>query len=111
MVGQVALALFAAGIQMGNTVVASYFVDCYPLQSMSMITFYAVFLNFSAFASPFFIVQWQATSGYTWTFAAQGIITFFFCVPAIALVQYFGPGLRKAAGTPGWVNPEYDSML
>lgn len=52
MVGQVAFFLFAAGIQMGNTVVCAYIVDCYPLQSMSVITFYAVLLNASAFADP-----------------------------------------------------------
>jgi len=52
MVGQVALFLFAAGIQVGNTVVCAYIVDAYPLQSMSIITFYAVFLNLSAFIDP-----------------------------------------------------------
>lgn len=52
MVGQVAFFLFAAGIQMGNTVICSYIVDAYPLQSMSVITFYSVFLNLSAFANP-----------------------------------------------------------
>jgi hypothetical protein len=52
MVGQVAFFLFAAGIQTGNTIVCSYIVDCYPLQSMSVITFYAVFLNLSAFIDP-----------------------------------------------------------
>ncbi|KAL8989857.1 MAG: hypothetical protein Q9169_008265 [Polycauliona sp. 2 TL-2023] len=46
------LTAVGAGIQMGNTVIASYVVDCYPLQSMSVIAFYAVFLNLSAFASP-----------------------------------------------------------
>jgi hypothetical protein len=51
-VGQIAFFLFAAGIQMGNTVVCAYVVDAYPLQSMSVITFYAVFLNLSAFADP-----------------------------------------------------------
>lgn len=51
-VGQIAFFLFAAGIQMGNTVVCSYIVDCYPLQSMSVITFYAVLLNLSAFIDP-----------------------------------------------------------
>ncbi|KAL8984741.1 MAG: hypothetical protein Q9177_004618 [Variospora cf. flavescens] len=51
-VGQIAFFLFGAGIQMGNTVTASYVVDSYPLQSMSMITFYAVLINLSAFASP-----------------------------------------------------------
>lgn len=51
-VGQVAFFLFAAGIQMGNTVVCAYIVDCYPLQSMSIITFYAVLLNLSAFIDP-----------------------------------------------------------
>lgn len=37
---------------MGNTVITSYIVDCYPLQSMSVITFYSVFLNLSAFIDP-----------------------------------------------------------
>lgn len=52
MVGQVAFFLFAAGIQVGNTVIVSYIVDAYPLQSMSMVTFYSVFLNLSAFIDP-----------------------------------------------------------
>ncbi|KAL8668815.1 MAG: hypothetical protein Q9168_006567 [Polycauliona sp. 1 TL-2023] len=51
-VGQIAFFFVGAGIQMGNTITASYAVDCYPLQSMSVITFYAVFINLSAFASP-----------------------------------------------------------
>jgi MFS family permease len=51
-VGQIAFFLFAAGIQMGNTVICAYIVDAYPLQSMSVITFYSVFLNLSAFADP-----------------------------------------------------------
>ena len=51
-VGQIAFVLFAAGIQMGNTVITSYIVDSYPLQSMSVITFYSVFLNLSAFINP-----------------------------------------------------------
>ena len=51
-VGQIAFFLFAAGIQLGNTTVCSYIVDAYPLQSMSVITFYAVLLNLSAFADP-----------------------------------------------------------
>lgn len=42
----------AAGIQIGNTVITAYLVDSYPLQSMSVITFYSVFLNLSAFINP-----------------------------------------------------------
>ncbi|KAF4314309.1 putative mfs transporter protein [Botryosphaeria dothidea] len=111
MVGQVAFFLFAAGIQIGNTVIAAYVVDAYPLQSMSVITFYAVILNLSAFVNPFFIVPWVDASGYTWTFAAQGIITFFFCVPALGLMHYFGPSIRAKTGQPSWVNPEYDTII
>jgi len=37
---------------MGNTVITAYIVDSYPLQSMSVITFYSVFLNLSAFIDP-----------------------------------------------------------
>ncbi|KAF2839660.1 major facilitator superfamily transporter [Patellaria atrata CBS 101060] len=111
MVGQVAFFLFAAGIQMGNTVIAAYVVDCYPLQSMSMITFYAVLLNFSAFASPFFIAPYVDSVGFTWTFASQGIFTFFVTVPAIAGIHYFGGRIRAKNGQPSWVNPEYDTLI
>ncbi|KAK1716420.1 major facilitator superfamily transporter [Colletotrichum lupini] len=108
MVGQVAFALFGAGIQMGNTAICSYIVDAYPLQSMAVITFYAVLLNFSAFIDPFFIAPWVTNVGYTWTFAGHGIITIFFCIPALGLLHRFGGALRAKAGEPDWVNPEYD---
>lgn len=52
MVGQVAFFIFAAGIQIGNTCIVSYVVDAYPLQSMSVITFYSVWINLSAFLDP-----------------------------------------------------------
>jgi hypothetical protein len=93
---------------MGNTAICAYVVDCYPLQSMSVITFYAVFLNLSAFIDPFFIVPWLDTAGFTWAFAGQGIITAFFCVPAIAVIHKFGGKIRASSGDPSWVNPEYD---
>ena len=109
-VGQIAFFLFAAGIQMGNTVITSYIVDSYPLQSMSIITFYSVFLNLSAFADPFFISPWQTSSGFTWCFAAQGIITFFGAVPVVALLHWKGEDLRKVGGEMGWVNPEFDTL-
>ncbi|KAG8527779.1 uncharacterized protein KY384_007933 [Bacidia gigantensis] len=109
-VGQIAFFLFAAGIQMGNTVVTSYVVDSYPLQSMSVITFYSVFLNLSAFIDPFYIASWQARSGWTWCFAAQGIITFFISVPAFAVLHKFGPMLRHKSGAMPWLNPEYDTL-
>ncbi|KAI9886331.1 MAG: hypothetical protein M1823_001889 [Watsoniomyces obsoletus] len=110
MVGQVAFFLFGAGVQIGNTVISSYIVDCYPLQSMSVITFYSVLLNLSAFVNPFFITPWVESSGYTWTFAAQGIITFFASVPVIGLIHWFGPTLRAKNGQPSWVNPEHDTL-
>ena len=40
------------GLQTGNTVLSAYIVDCYPLQSMSVITFYSVVLDLSAFTNP-----------------------------------------------------------
>ncbi|GJN80469.1 hypothetical protein PLIIFM63780_003995 [Purpureocillium lilacinum] len=109
MVGQVALALFGAGIQMGNTAVCSYIFDAYPMQSMSTMTFYAVMLNLSAFIDPFFIVPWVENVGFTWTFAGHAIITVFFCIPIMAAVHRFGPWLREKSGTPTWVNPEFSS--
>jgi cyanate permease len=109
MVGQVAFFLFAAGIQVGNAAVCAYIVDCYPLQCMAIITFYSVFLNMSAFVNPFYVVPWVTQVGWTWCFAAQGIITFFFSVPCLAILHYFGPRLRAKSGMPDWVNPEYDA--
>ncbi|KAK1758951.1 MFS transporter [Echria macrotheca] len=108
MVGQVAFALFGAGIQMGNTAICSYVVDAYPMQSMATMTFYAVMLNMSAFVDPFFIVPWVENVGFTWTFAGHAIITVFFCVPLIVVVHKFGGALRAKAGSPSWVNPEFE---
>ncbi|OLN86399.1 putative transporter C1529.01-like protein 6 [Colletotrichum chlorophyti] len=108
MVGQVAFALFGAGIQMGNTAICSYIVDAYPLQSMAVITFYAVMLNSSAFVDPFFIAPWVDTAGYTWAFAGHAIITIFFCIPALGLLHWYGGAMRQMSGEPDWVNPEYD---
>ncbi|GIZ41604.1 hypothetical protein CKM354_000490300 [Cercospora kikuchii] len=111
MVGQVAFALFGAGIQMGNTIVAAYVLDAYPMQSMSVIVFYAVLLNLSAFVDPFFIVPWVDSVGFTWTFAGHAMITAFFCIPAFAMLQTFGGAIRARCGKPNWVNPEFDHEI
>ncbi|GIJ99781.1 hypothetical protein Aspvir_003784 [Aspergillus viridinutans] len=109
MVGQVAFFLFAAGIQIGNTVTSSYIIDSYPLQSTAVINFYAVFLNLSAFINPFFIAQWQATAGYTWTFTTQALIVAIAGTAVFALLHWFGTTMRKKSPLPSWVNPEFDS--
>jgi hypothetical protein len=96
---------------MGNTAIASYIIDAYPLQAMSIVTFYSVILNLSAFINPFFIAPWVTSMGYTLTYAIQGILVFFFCIPALAAIHYFGPGIRKVNGIPNWSNPEYDTIL
>jgi hypothetical protein len=46
------LFLVGVGLEMGNTVIPSYVIDCYPLQSMSVMVFYSVMLDFSAFIDP-----------------------------------------------------------
>ncbi|KAF7718494.1 Uncharacterized protein PECH_003698 [Penicillium ucsense] len=111
MVGQVAFFLFAAGIQIGNTVTSSYIVDSYPLQSMSVVTFYSVFLNLSAFINPFFIAPWQASDGWTWTFTTQGLIVLIGGFLVFGALHKFGGIMRGKAAQPSWVNPEYDSIL
>ncbi|RAH56243.1 MFS transporter [Aspergillus piperis CBS 112811] len=108
MVGQVAFFLFSAGIQIGNTVTSSYIIDAYPLQSTSVVIFYAVFLNLSAFANPFFIAQWQAAIGWTWTFTTQALIVVAGGSGVFISLHVFGAAWR-ARGVPGWVNPEFDS--
>ncbi|KAL4867519.1 hypothetical protein BDV12DRAFT_209789 [Aspergillus spectabilis] len=109
MVGQVAFFLFAAGIQIGNTVTSSYIIDSYPLQSTSVVIFYAVFLNLSAFVNPFFITPWQVSAGWTWTFATQALIVVIPGGLLFAGLQRYGGLLRSKAPMPGWVNPEFDS--
>lgn len=96
---------------MGNSAVAAYVLDCYPYQSMSVIVFYAVLLNLSAFIDPFFIVPWLDAVGYTWTMAGHAMITSFFCIPTFAMLQTFGGDLRRCSGEPGWVNPEFDGEV
>lgn len=75
-----------------------------------MIVFYSVLLNFSAFVNPFFIAPWVTASGYTLTFATQGIITFFAGCLGIGFVHWKGATLRQKSGQPSWVNPEYDTI-
>lgn len=41
-----------AGIQIGNTAVATYIVDCYPQHSMVVIAFYSVLMSLSTTVSP-----------------------------------------------------------
>ncbi|KAJ5160155.1 uncharacterized protein N7482_007159, partial [Penicillium canariense] len=108
MVGQVAFFLFAAGIQIGNTVTSSYIVDSYPLQSTSIITFYAVFLNLSAFINPFFIAPWEVSVGWTWTFTSQALIVLVGGCLVFGILHKYGAWMRKRAPQPSWVNPEYD---
>ncbi|KAL4930899.1 putative MFS transporter [Aspergillus undulatus] len=109
MVGQVAFSLFAAGIQIGNTVTSSYIIDSYPLQSTSVVIFYAVFLNLSAFVNPFFITPWVDSVGWTWTFTTQALIVIAPGTMLFAGLQWYGAVLRAKAPMPSWVNPEFDS--
>lgn len=106
-VGQIAFFLFAAGIQMGNTAVCAYIVDCHPQHGMSVIIFYSVLLNLSAFVNPFFIIPWVDTAGPTWTFSGQAVITFFVMIPVTAVVHRFGAVWREKRGQPSWSSPEY----
>ncbi|KAA8908822.1 major facilitator superfamily domain-containing protein [Sphaerosporella brunnea] len=108
-VGQIALFLFGAGIQIGNTAISSYVVDCYPLHAMSIIVYYAVVLNASAFINPFFISPWCETVGFTWTFTVQGLIAFFVMVPVTIVLQKYGRRMSEWRGPPSWVSPEYST--
>lgn len=106
-VGQVAFFLFGAGIQIGNMAFSTYIIDCYPKQAMSVISWYAVLVNLGAFIDPFFIAPWQASQGWTWCFATQGIIAFFVMMPVTAAVQRWGGKMRAWRGEPGWTSSEY----
>lgn len=92
----------AAGIQMGNTAVSAYIVDCYPAHAMSVVIFYSVLLNLSAFVNPFFIAPWVDNVGFTWTFATQGLVTLGVMVPVTAGLMRWGGGWRNRRGEPEW---------
>lgn len=80
-VGQVALFLFAVGLQAGNTTLSTYIVDSYPEHAIEVITFYSVIINvssnwlwrmriihtdqtqMSAFIVPWYIFDWTAAVG------------------------------------------------
>ncbi|CAG8112044.1 unnamed protein product [Penicillium nalgiovense] len=115
MVGQVAFFLFSVGFQMSNTVLATYLVDSYPLQSISVITYYSVIINLAGFTSPypiqFFISEWVESTGWTWTYATQCMLVFFVGMPVFALIHRFGPWLRAKSLQPTWVNAEFDTSI
>lgn len=109
MIGQFALALFGAGVQMGNTICSAYIIDNYPMHAMSVITFYAVLLNLSAFVNPFLITPWCDTYGFAWTFGVQGAIVFAVMTTVTVCLQMFGEKMRNARGVPTWISPEYST--
>lgn len=102
MAGQVGMALFAFGVQVGNTTTTTYAVDCYPEYVMDVTVFYSFHLNLSAFASPFFIVPWVAYSGWAWAFGAQAIIVAGCSILAVGCLQLYGGVMRDRAGPIPW---------
>lgn len=94
---QVATAVFAFGVQAGNTVISTYVVDCYPEHVMSIIAFYTVHLNLSAFASPFWIVPQVNRMGWGWTFGSEALITIAFAV-LLPVMIVWGSKLRSWRG-------------
>jgi hypothetical protein len=95
-----------------------------------VVTFYAVFLNLSAFINPvrclilldnevpnrcvgtdliqFFIASWQETSGWTWTFTTQGLVVLAGGCAVFGVLHKFGAWMRAKAPQPSWANPEFD---
>jgi len=100
--GQVAMALFGFGVQVGNTIATTYAVDCHPEHVMDVIVFYSFHLNLSAFASPFFIVPWVEVAGWAWSFGAQGLIVAVTTICCIGVLQIHGQRLREWKGPISW---------
>jgi hypothetical protein len=101
-VDQVATAVFAFGVQAGNTVVSTYVVDCYPDHVMSIIAFYSVHLNLSAFASPFWIVPQVNHIGWGWSFGSEALITVAFAAAVLPVMILWGSSLRSWRGPLIW---------
>lgn len=103
-VTQVGSGFVAFGIQAGNTVVSTYVVDCYPQHVMSIIAFYSVHLNLSAFASPFWIVPQVSDPrwGWGWAFGSEAIIVVVFGALFIPGMLIWGDKLRLWRGPLVW---------
>lgn len=110
MSGQVALFLFAVGLQVGNTTLSTYIVDSYPEHAIEVITFYSVVINvrgfkcsksiannfqISAFIAPWYIYDWVDAVGYGWSFGTQAIVCAVCLPPTYYFLQKFGQRLRK----------------
>ncbi|KIW11202.1 hypothetical protein PV08_10502 [Exophiala spinifera] len=85
--GQIALFLFAVGLQAGNTTLTTYIVDSYPEHAIEVITFYSVVINMSAFIVPWYIYDWTNAVGYGWCFGTQAIICAV-CLPLTYLILH-----------------------
>lgn len=51
-IGQIALFLFAVGLQVGNMTMSAYIVDSYPEHAIEVVTFYSVIINVSGVDIP-----------------------------------------------------------
>ncbi|EEP79822.1 predicted protein [Uncinocarpus reesii 1704] len=69
----------------------------------------SIFQHFLEMTDGFFISPWIKASGWTWTFAAQGIMVAGAVVPVFAALHKYGARLRAMSPLPSWVNPEYDT--
>ncbi|KXH52128.1 major facilitator superfamily transporter [Colletotrichum nymphaeae SA-01] len=86
MIGELALFIFAAGLQMGNVTVITYSIAAFPDQVLEVISLYGVLYNISAFLVPWFINTWVEAVGFTWGFVTQGLITLL-VIPCILILQ------------------------
>ena len=110
MLGQLAFFLYAVGMQIGNTVVTTYMVDNYPTYANELSIFYSCIINLGAFLVPWYIANWVEGVGYTWTFAAQGLMCLLI-LPAYAVLQKFGESWRKPANFGVFDKSEYDPTV
>ncbi|RJE19998.1 Mfs transporter [Aspergillus sclerotialis] len=93
------LTAVASGIQVSNTVVSSYIIDSYPLQTTSVVIFYAVFLNLSAFINPVFPLL--PLSFFLWHSKARLMALAVF-YNAVAGIRRVDVGVHNAGAYRGW---------
>ena len=60
------------------------------------------------FYQQFFIADWEAVAGWTWTFTAQALIMLFLSTLFVFILHKYGAWMRGRSPKPSWVNPEYD---
>ncbi|KAG8904722.1 hypothetical protein FRB99_001308, partial [Tulasnella sp. 403] len=102
------LAIFAVGVQMGNTTTVTYALECHPEHALNVAVFYAIHMNVAVLLFEFYpSSEWTRFSFDGWfSFfyfgGMQAIITACSVILAVGFLQVFGRKVRERRGPFPW---------